>query len=105
MSMQFNRPVMQPDLSYRVALDSDYDLLIGYRRECGWGEDDVRDHFTDPDRVYCVFESVIDGTKEDVGMGSWYLDIPDDQELASRKDKIIRLCESLHVHFRCLTRC
>lgn len=91
---------MQPDLSYRVALDTDYDLLIEFRRECGWGEGDVRDHWKDTDRVYCVFESTIDGRKVDVGMGSWYLDIADDQELASRERKIIRLCECIHALMR-----
>jgi hypothetical protein len=84
---------MQPKLSYRVALDTDYDLLIGFRRECGWGEPDVRSHWKDTDRVYCVFESEIDGTKLDVGMGAWYLDMPQDREMASRADKVIRLCE------------
>lgn len=84
---------MQPQLSYRIVRDTDYELLIGYRQECGWGEEDVRSHFTDPDRVYCVLESVVNGAKVDVGMGSWYLNMPEDQEMANREDRVIRLCE------------
>lgn len=69
-------------------------MLLGYRQECGWGEEDVRSHWDDPDCVYCVFEAMVDGVKEDVGMGAWYLNIPDELYLASRADGVIRLCES-----------
>lgn len=81
-------------LDFRIASDADLPLLCRYRQECGWGEPALRRNWTDPYRVFCVFEATIDGTKQDVGMGCWYLHQADDLELASKDTKTVHLCES-----------
>lgn len=85
---------MEGELTYRLAADSDFPTLMQYRRECGWGEQDLEQHWNDPDRVYCVFAAVIDGELQDVGMGCWYLNMPEDPELANREARVIRICMS-----------
>jgi hypothetical protein len=80
-----------PDLDYRIAKDADLPLLLQYRRECGWGEAAVQKNWTDPDRIYCVFEATIEGDRQDVGMGCWYLHQPDDLELACREKNVVHL--------------
>jgi hypothetical protein len=80
-----------PQLDYRIASDSDLDLLCQYRRECGWGEDALKKNWTDPDRIFCVFVAEVEGEKRDVGMGCWYLHQPDDLELASHETKTVHL--------------
>jgi len=83
------------NLGYRIVTDADLPLLLRYRQECGWGEEAVKKNWNDPDRIYCVFESIIDGEKQDVGMGCWYLHQPDDLELACRDDDVVHIGESL----------
>jgi hypothetical protein len=83
------------DLDYRIVTDDDLPLLLQYRQECGWGEEAVKKNWNDPDRIYCVFESVIEGEKQDVGMGCWYLHQPDDLELACRETNVVHLGEYL----------
>jgi hypothetical protein len=82
------------NLGYRIVTDADLPLLLRYRQECGWGEEAVKKNWNDPDRIYCVFESIIDGEKQDVGMGCWYLHQPDDLELASRDNHVVHIGES-----------
>lgn len=82
------------NLGYRIVTDADLPLLLRYRQECGWGEEAVKKNWNDPDRIYCVFESVIDGEKQDVGMGCWYLHQPDDLELACRDTNVVHIGQS-----------
>ena len=82
------------NLGYRIVTDSDLPLLLRYRQECGWGEEAVKKNWNDPDRIYCVFESVVEGEKQDVGMGCWYLHQPDDLELACRDTDVVHIGES-----------
>jgi hypothetical protein len=89
------RIFIMSNLGYRIATDADLPLLLRYRQECGWGEEAVKRNWNDPDRIYCVFESVIDGEKQDVGMGCWYLHQPDDWELACRDTCVVHIGESL----------
>jgi hypothetical protein len=83
------------NLGYRIVTDADLPLLLRYRQECGWGEEAVKKNWNDPDRIYCVFESIIEGEKQDVGMGCWYLHQPDDLELACRDTHVVHIGESL----------
>ena len=80
-------------LSYRVATPNDLPLLRQYRTECGWGKDRVDATFGSEDWAYCVFSVERDGAKEDVGMGGWKLDDPEDQPHASRAQGIVCLGE------------
>lgn len=82
------------NLDYRIVTDADLPLLLQYRVECGWGEEAVKKNWKDPDRIYCVFESVINGEKQDVGMGCWYLHQPDDLELACRDTHVVHIGKS-----------
>ena len=89
------------NLGYRIVNDGDLQLLLQYRQECGWGEEAVKNNWNDPDRIYCVFESVIDGEKQDVGMGCWYLHQPDDLELACRDKDVVHLGKCRKNNKRC----
>lgn len=75
-------------LGYRLAGEGDYELLKQLRRECGWGLDKLEKRWRDPDWKFCIL--TLRG--EDVGMGGWALDFPDDQETASRRDHTVYLC-------------
>jgi hypothetical protein len=83
--------LMSSNLEYRIAGDDDLPLLLQYRRECGWGEEAVKLSWTDPDRIYCILEANIDGDKQDIGMGCWYLHQPDDLELACRDTHVVHI--------------
>lgn len=83
--------LVPPRVTHRIAKSEDLPLLIRYREECGWGVPAVLKGMKDPDRIYCIFRSEIDGQIEDVGMGCWYLHQPDDLELACRDKQVIHL--------------
>ncbi|WWC61458.1 uncharacterized protein I303_104042 [Kwoniella dejecticola CBS 10117] len=79
-------------LTYRLATLDDKDLLLRFREECGWGGPKIHEYLGNPDRPFCIFIlEKEDGEKVDVGMGGWALDMPDDQETASRKDRVVYL--------------
>lgn len=80
-----------PKVTHRVAQQEDLPLLIQFREECGWGAAAVQRNFSDPDRIFCIFIADIDGEMKDVGMGCWYLNQPDDLELASRDTSTIHI--------------
>lgn len=82
---------MTANLDYRIARDEDLPLLLQYRRECGWGEEALKKNWTDPDRIYCVLQADVDGEKQDIGMGCWYLHQPDDLDLACRDSHVVHI--------------
>lgn len=84
---------MVAKVTYRIAKEADLPLLLAYRDECGWGRAAVQKGFYDPDRIYCVFSAEIDGKMEDVGMGCWYMNQPDDLELACREKNVVHIGE------------
>jgi len=84
---------MSANLDYRIARDEDLPLLLQYRRECGWGEEALKKNWTDPDRIYCVLQADVDGEKQDIGMGCWYLHQPDDLDLACRDSHVVHIGE------------
>lgn len=99
-SVSVNTIPTMPQLDYRIASDSDLDLLCQYRRECGWGEDALKKNWKDPDRIFCVFVAEVEGEKRDVGMGCWYLHQPDDLELASHETKTVHLGRSYDLNIK-----
>lgn len=86
---------LQRKLSYRLAeTDRDYDLLHDMRLECGWGADRLMAYRADPDRVLCILSmQAADYETVDVGMGGWVLDMPKNQQTASREQGIVYLSE------------
>ncbi|WWC69762.1 uncharacterized protein I206_103705 [Kwoniella pini CBS 10737] len=79
-------------LTYRMATIDDKELLLDFRKECGWGGPKILEYLGNPDRPFCVFIlSKDNGEKTEVGMGGWALDMIDDQETASRKHRIVYL--------------
>ncbi|WWD19939.1 hypothetical protein CI109_104411 [Kwoniella shandongensis] len=81
----------RPRLSYRVARPEDYPLLVQLRVECNWGVPDLERGWTNPNRVYCVFELASEeGESEDVGMGCWVLE-EDEPDVASRQTKSVHI--------------
>ena len=86
-------------LSYRVARKEDSPLLREMRIECGWGLEKLEKRLGNPDWIFCIFTKVIDGEAKDVGMGGWCMAspydgaLPDEENLASREDKIVYLSE------------
>ncbi|KAL7424241.1 hypothetical protein Q5752_001827 [Cryptotrichosporon argae] len=75
-------------LRFRLATAADLDLLVRFRRECGWGEERVRANLGNPDYQMCIFIASIDGTDVEVGMGGWILEVPG---WASKADGWVRL--------------
>jgi hypothetical protein len=71
---------MTAALTYRIARKDDYDLLLQFRKECGWGIPKVQAGWTNPDCIYCVFEY----GGEDAGMACWVLEKEGYPEEASR---------------------
>ena len=71
---------MTAALTYRIARKDDIDLLIQFRKECGWGVGTLIGGWVNPDHIYCVFEY----GGEDVGMACWVLEKEDYPEEASR---------------------
>lgn len=87
-------PATAPPVTYRLAQDADFPLLIAYREECGWGSAALQRNWSDPDRIFCVFMAELDGVVRDVGMGCWYMHQPDDLELANRETGVVHLGQS-----------
>jgi hypothetical protein len=81
---------MTVGLTYRIARKDDYDLLIQFRKECGWGVGTLEEGWTNPDHIYCVFEY----GGEDVGMACWVLEKQGYPEEASRSTGSILIGES-----------
>jgi hypothetical protein len=80
-------------LSYRLAASDDLPLLRRLRQECGWGAEILEEYWGNGDRPLCVFSLDRDGTLEDVGMGGWILEDPEDLEAASRASGAVELSE------------
>ncbi|GFZ51988.1 hypothetical protein JCM24511_09759 [Saitozyma sp. JCM 24511] len=89
-SPQPRTPVTPPGtLSYRLVTEDDFDLLLRYRQECGWGEDRLRENWMKSDYPLCVFVLQLpDGSEQDVGMGGWLLE---EEGHASKKDGWVKL--------------
>lgn len=90
-----------PPLSYRLAKGNvDLDILRQFRRECGWGMAKLEDNWGSPDRQMCVFTAPVGehGEMEDVGMGGWVFEMPDDPEVASRASHTVQLGQSTLQH-------
>lgn len=91
-SPQPRTPVTPPGtLSYRLVTEDDFDLLLRYRQECGWGEDRLRERWMKSDYPLCVFVLQLpDGSEQDVGMGGWLLE---EEGHASKRDGWVKLGE------------
>ena len=76
-------------LSLRPVTDADQALLLGYRQECGWGEDRLLEQWNHPDFPVCVLQLVDEDGAHDVGMGGWELGGRGD---ASRSTGRVEIC-------------
>ncbi|KAK4684035.1 hypothetical protein P7C73_g6174, partial [Tremellales sp. Uapishka_1] len=86
-------------LKYRPVQQKDYALLRQFRVECGWGIPKLDNHWLDPDWPLCVFYTETDDGQDEVGMGGWVLDMPEDQDAASRALRNVHLT-SLYIQHR-----
>ncbi|WWD01749.1 hypothetical protein V866_008695 [Kwoniella sp. B9012] len=90
--MTITVPSTSGTLSYRLAQENDRQLLLDLRKECGWGAPKIQKYLGDPDRPFCIFLLEREnGQVEEVGMGGWCLDMPEDQDTASRERRIVYL--------------
>jgi hypothetical protein len=83
--------------SYRLlSAESDLEVLLRFRKECGWGELKVRKGWVDPDFDFVIFTLVSpNGDVEDIGMAGWRLNLPDDPETANREKGAVHIGKSL----------
>ncbi|WVF69408.1 hypothetical protein IAT40_004185 [Kwoniella sp. CBS 6097] len=77
-------------LTYRIAQEEDYPILVQLRIECGWGVPKLEHRWKDPNSIFCVLEAVTPRGKEDVGMACWLLE-DEDPDIASRSRKSVHL--------------
>ncbi|WVQ96908.1 hypothetical protein IAU59_004016 [Kwoniella sp. CBS 9459] len=77
-------------LTYRIAKEVDYALLVQMRIECGWGVPKLAQRWKDPNSIFCVLEANMPQGKEDVGMACWLLE-DGDPSIASRSQKCVHI--------------
>jgi hypothetical protein len=87
------------ELLYHLAGPNDLPLLLQLREECGWGTQKLLKYWGDKDRPLCIFSLDVNGKTENVGMGGWILEDPEDLEAACRATGTVTLSEIVFFFF------